>query len=102
MSGPVTNFALWSTNSTNFEPAVRTVYDNSNSFNVSVGRVSFRYETVYNIKVSYRPLIGYYRVSMTRVSDGVVIADTGDQYDVAGISNVRLYHVLIRKLCLIS
>ncbi len=84
----MTNFALWSTNSTSFEPNVRTVYDNSNSFNVSMGRVSFMYETVYTIKVSYRPLIGYYRVSMTRVSDGAVIADTGDQYDAAGISSV--------------
>ena len=85
----MSNFALWSTNSRLFEPAVKTVYDNSLSFSVSSGRMSFVYETVYTIKVSYRPLIGYYRVSMTRVSDGAVIADTGNQYDAAGISGVR-------------
>ncbi len=88
VSGPVANFALWSTNSAAFHPAVTTVYDNSLLFSPSAGRTSFEYETTYTIKVSYRPQIGYYRVTMTRVSDGAIIADTGNQYDAAGISNV--------------
>ena len=60
--------------------------------------MSFAYGVAYNVHVSYRPQIGYYRVILTRLSDNAVIADSGHNYDTAGITNVRFLSFYISFL----
>ena len=88
------NFALWATDSTAFTPAVTTIYDNSYTFSPSTGRVSVVENVDYTVKVSYRPQTGFYRVVLSRVADGFVVADSGNQWDSAGISSVCLLGIL--------
>ncbi len=65
-----------------------TIYDNSYTFNATMGRISVEQYVDYVIRVSHRPQTGYYRVVLTRVSDGAVIADSGDQWDSTGVTQV--------------
>jgi hypothetical protein len=92
--GAVQDFALWATDSTRFASAMSTIYDNSYTFDASVGRVSVEQYVDYVIRVSHRPQTGYYRVVLTRKSNNAVIADSGDQWDSTGVTQVRDMTVL--------
>ena len=80
-----TAYSLWATNVTgrnyDFTNQFASLYQdfNRNTWNVNVQ---------YRFQVSYRPSIGFIRVRAFRVSDNLLVADSGNIYDSAGISSV--------------
>jgi len=79
-----TAYSLWATNVTGRN------YDFTNQFASlyqDFNRNTWSINVQYRFQVSYRPSIGYIRVRAFRVSDNVLVADSGDIYDAAGVSS---------------
>lgn len=86
--GTVQPYGLWSTSDALFQSWSQTIYDNTQSFSTTTGRISWSAGTLYRIHVSYRPQLGYYRTQMIRASDNFVVADSGNQYRPAEATSV--------------
>ena len=86
----VSNYSLWNTNDTTTDADVTGAIDFRNEFHTlyqDPTRMGYDVGETYKFRVSFRPSIGYLRVKVTN-SQGDVVQDTGDIWDLGSISSV--------------